>query len=153
MIGLARAIVRRNIRDEGRLCCQLTGSQRFRLTAIPCWCQPQRHGFLWAESSRHAYQAQHPTAQANGADNRRPEDQVHGFTASQQLVEDLQRILVDLVELHLQGKQAHWNVVGTNFRDLHLQLDELVDFAREGSDTIADRMRALDAATRSDQRG
>ena len=37
------------------------------------------------------------------------------------------------------------NVVGTNFRDLHLQLDELVDFAREASDTIAERMRALDA--------
>jgi starvation-inducible DNA-binding protein len=51
---------------------------------------------------------------------------------------------VDLIELHLQGKQAHWNVVGSNFRDLHLQLDELVDFAREGSDTIAERMRALD---------
>ena len=54
-------------------------------------------------------------------------------------------MLVDLIELHLQGKQAHWNVVGTNFRDLHLQLDELVDFAREASDTIAERMRALDA--------
>ncbi len=36
-------------------------------------------------------------------------------------------------------------MVGTNFRDLHLQLDELVDFAREASDTIAERMRALDA--------
>jgi starvation-inducible DNA-binding protein len=55
------------------------------------------------------------------------------------------RILVDLIELHLQGKQAHWNVIGTNFRDLHLQLDELVDFARAGSDIIAERMRALDA--------
>ena len=70
---------------------------------------------------------------------------MHGVQPSPQLVENLQRILVDLIELHLQGKQAHWNVVGTNFRDLHLQLDELVDFAREGSDTIAERMRALDA--------
>lgn len=33
--------------------------------------------------------------------------------------------------------------MGTNFRDLHLQLDELVDVAREASDTIAERMRAL----------
>ncbi|CPZ98483.1 Putative starvation-induced DNA protecting protein/Ferritin and Dps [Mycobacteroides abscessus] len=33
--------------------------------------------------------------------------------------------------------------MGTNFRDLHLQLDELVEFAREGSDTVAERMRAL----------
>jgi starvation-inducible DNA-binding protein len=70
---------------------------------------------------------------------------VHGFQPSRHFVENLQRILVDLIELHLQGKQAHWNVIGTNFRDLHLQLDELVDFAREGSDTIAERMRALDA--------
>jgi starvation-inducible DNA-binding protein len=88
--------------------------------------------------------AQHPTAQTNGGSRRR-EDEVHGFQPSQQLVQNLQRILVDLIELHLQGKQAHWNVVGTNFRDLHLQLDELVDFAREGSDIIAERMRALDA--------
>jgi starvation-inducible DNA-binding protein len=34
-------------------------------------------------------------------------------------------------------------VVGKNFRDLHLQLDEVVDAAREASDTIAERMRAL----------
>ena len=75
---------------------------------------------------------------------RRTDTQVHGFQASPELSANLQRVLVDLIELHLQGKQAHWNVVGTNFRDLHLQLDELVDFAREGSDTIAERMRALD---------
>jgi starvation-inducible DNA-binding protein len=77
--------------------------------------------------------------------NRRTEIDVHGFQASADLSKNLQRVLVDLIELHLQGKQAHWNVVGTNFRDLHLQLDELVDFAREASDTLAERMRALDA--------
>ncbi|WP_353612282.1 DNA starvation/stationary phase protection protein [Mycobacterium sp. ACS4331] len=66
-----------------------------------------------------------------------------GFAPSAEFFDNLQRVLVDLIELHLQGKQAHWNVVGTNFRDLHLQLDELVDFAREGSDTIAERMRAF----------
>lgn len=33
----------------------------------------------------------------------------------------------------------------SRIRDLHLQLDELVDFARESGDTIAERMRALDA--------
>jgi starvation-inducible DNA-binding protein len=76
---------------------------------------------------------------------RRTEAEVAGFHASPELSENLQKVLVDLIELHLQGKQAHWNVIGTNFRDLHLQLDELVDIAREGSDTIAERMRALDA--------
>jgi starvation-inducible DNA-binding protein len=68
------------------------------------------------------------------------------FRASAKLAGHLQRVLVDLIALHLNGKQAHWNVVGHNFRDLHLQLDEIVDLAREYGDTIAERMRALDAA-------
>ena len=35
--------------------------------------------------------------------------------------------------------------MGTNFRDLHLQLDEIVDAARAFADDIAERMRALHA--------
>src|ERR1700722_2141768 len=77
--------------------------------------------------------------------NRRNADEVRMFHAPAGFFEDLQKVLVDLIELHLQGKQAHWNVVGTNFRDLHLQLDSIVDTARAASDTIAERMRALDA--------
>ncbi|HEY5820802.1 MAG TPA: DNA starvation/stationary phase protection protein [Propionibacteriaceae bacterium] len=65
------------------------------------------------------------------------------FQASQQLADHLQQLHVDLIDLHLQGKQAHWNVVGKNFRDLHLQLDELVTDARVFSDTVAERMRAI----------
>ncbi|MDT5195363.1 MAG: starvation-inducible DNA-binding protein [Mycobacterium sp.] len=76
---------------------------------------------------------------------RRNDADITAFAASPELAGNLQRVLADLIELHLQGKQAHWNVVGANFRDLHLQLDELVDFARVGSDTIAERLRALDA--------
>lgn len=78
-------------------------------------------------------------------DQRRAESDVSPFTGSRQLAESLQRVLVDLIELHVQGKQAHWNVVGHNFRDLHLQLDEIVDAARTSSDTIAERMRAVHA--------
>ncbi len=65
------------------------------------------------------------------------------YRASETLGAHLQQLLVDLTDLHLQGKQAHWNVVGKNFRDLHLQLDEVVDDARTFSDTVAERMRAL----------
>jgi starvation-inducible DNA-binding protein len=65
------------------------------------------------------------------------------FQASQRLADHLQQLHVDLIDLHLQGKQAHWNVVGKNFRDLHLQLDEVVEAAREFSDTVAERMRAI----------
>jgi len=75
---------------------------------------------------------------------RSPED-IRGFETPSSLAQNLQEVLVDLIELHLQGKQAHWNLIGTNFRDLHLQIDEIVDIAREASDTIAERMRALNA--------
>jgi starvation-inducible DNA-binding protein len=68
-----------------------------------------------------------------------------GFQASATLTKNMQAVLVDLIELHLQGKQAHWNVVGKNFRDLHLQLDEIVEAAREFSDEVAERLRALHA--------
>jgi len=68
-----------------------------------------------------------------------------GFTASETLSENLQRVLVDLIELSLQGKQAHWNVVGRNFRDTHLQLDEIIEAARDFADTVAERMRSLHA--------
>ncbi len=77
--------------------------------------------------------------------NRRATHGVDLFHAADSLAQNLQKVLVDLIELHLQGKQAHWNLVGTNFRDLHLQLDNIVDIAREAADTIAERMRALDA--------
>lgn len=72
-------------------------------------------------------------------------DQIERFTAPINLANDLQRVLVALIALHLQGKQAHWTVVGHNFRDLHLQIDEIVDASRVFSDTIAERMRALQA--------
>jgi starvation-inducible DNA-binding protein len=77
--------------------------------------------------------------------SRRSDDTVREFDAPPSLPQNLQRVLVDLIELHLQGKQAHWNVIGTNFRDLHLELDDIVDAARGASDTIAERMRALNA--------
>jgi len=81
----------------------------------------------------------------SGAQLTKEENAETGFAASKQLSENLQSVLVDLIELSLQGKQAHWNVVGTNFRDTHLQLDEIIEAARTFADTVAERMRALHA--------
>ncbi|MDR7301755.1 Dps family protein [Haloactinomyces albus] len=55
----------------------------------------------------------------------------------------LQGTLVDMVDLHLTAKQAHWNVVGTHFREVHLHLDELVDSAREFADNVAERAATI----------
>lgn len=82
---------------------------------------------------------------ANGATTTRRQNAEQGFVASKGLGDRLQAVLVDLLELASQGKQAHWNVVGRNFRDTHRQLDEIIDAARTFSDTIAERMRALHA--------
>ncbi|WP_214326594.1 Dps family protein [Nonomuraea sediminis] len=63
--------------------------------------------------------------------------------AKETVAEALQGALVDLIDLSLVAKQAHWNVVGPHFRPLHLQLDELVAVVREHADTIAERAVAL----------
>ena len=55
----------------------------------------------------------------------------------------LQAAVVDLIDLSLVAKQTHWNVVGRNFRSVHLQLDELVDAARSHTDTLAERAVAI----------
>jgi starvation-inducible DNA-binding protein len=55
----------------------------------------------------------------------------------------LQESLVDLIDLALLAKQAHWNVVGSNFRSVHLQLDELVATARQYVDQVAERASAI----------
>jgi starvation-inducible DNA-binding protein len=82
---------------------------------------------------------------AKGAALTSEQNAESGFTASETLSDNLQKVLVDLIELSLQGKQAHWNVVGKNFRDTHLQLDEIIEAARVFSDTVAERMRGLHA--------
>ena len=79
----------------------------------------------------------------SGAKITRRQNAEHGFTATKTLTDDLQKVLVDLLELQIQGKQAHWNVVGRNFRDTHRILDEIIEATREFSDDVAERMRAL----------
>ncbi|MGV9355394.1 Dps family protein [Streptomyces misionensis] len=55
----------------------------------------------------------------------------------------LQETLVDLLDLSLGAKQAHWNVYGSRFRTIHQQLDEVVTTARDYADQVAERAAAL----------
>ncbi|MDQ1084852.1 MULTISPECIES: Dps family protein [Microbacterium] len=86
-----------------------------------------------------------PARGGSGPETTDEQNAEKGFQASEKLTDSLQAVLVDLIELSVQGKQAHWNVVGKNFRDTHLQLDEIIDAAREFSDEVAERMRSLHA--------
>ncbi|WP_063060761.1 Dps family protein [Nocardia sienata] len=57
--------------------------------------------------------------------------------------EALRATVVDLIDLSLIAKQAHWNVLGRNFRSVHLALDELVTAAREFTDEAAERATSI----------
>lgn len=55
----------------------------------------------------------------------------------------LQRALVDLIDLSLVAKQAHWNVHGPQFRSVHLELDDVTSDVRTTFDTVAERLAQL----------
>lgn len=65
---------------------------------------------------------------------------------TKEVVETLQQRLADSIDLSLQLKQAHWCVVGSNFRTVHLQLDEILVDTRAASDEIAERIATLGVA-------
>ncbi len=58
----------------------------------------------------------------------------------------LQANLTNLIDLALLMKQAHWCVVGPNFRSVHLQLDEIIETVRAASDEVAERISTLGIA-------
>ena len=59
---------------------------------------------------------------------------------------ELQATLVDLLDLTLIGKHAHWNVEGPHFRSVHLELDELVYAWQRLSDDVAERAVTIGAS-------
>jgi hypothetical protein len=64
-------------------------------------------------------------------------------TDRQEINNELQQALVALIDLSLIGKHGHWNVVGPNFRSLHMELDELIDAWRDAADAVGERIAAL----------
>lgn len=59
------------------------------------------------------------------------------------LVELLNERLADLIDLSLQGKQAHWNVKGPRFIGLHELFDKIVEELAPLVDEVAERLVAL----------
>ncbi|HEY9900052.1 MAG TPA: DNA starvation/stationary phase protection protein [Pantanalinema sp.] len=59
--------------------------------------------------------------------------------AVQGVAVEIQSALVEMIDLSLLGKQAHWNLFGPHFLSLHQQLDTLVDSFRSISDELAER--------------
>lgn len=65
-------------------------------------------------------------------------------TGTQGVIFDtLQQVLVNMNDLALLGKQAHWNIRGRGFNTLHTFLDDVVAESREFGDEIAERLAGL----------
>ena len=56
-----------------------------------------------------------------------------------QMVDLLNKNLVNMLALTLAVKQAHWNLKGPGFIGVHELLDEAADRLREGADLMAER--------------
>lgn len=59
------------------------------------------------------------------------------------VVEILNQQLVDLINLQLQAKQAHWNVKGPHFIGLHELFDKVAEAIEPLVDEVAERAAAL----------
>ena len=63
--------------------------------------------------------------------------------ARSEIISNLNRDLAAASDLYSQTKQAHWNVKGENFYQLHELFDELADGVEEAVDNLAERVTAL----------
>ncbi len=62
---------------------------------------------------------------------------------AEQVIDALNTDLAATYVLYHQLRKHHWNVVGAEFRDLHIFLGEAAERAEEGADEIAERVQAL----------
>ena len=59
------------------------------------------------------------------------------------VIEMLNQCLADTTDLMTQAKNAHWNVKGIDFYQLHQLFDEIADVFEEHADLLAERATAL----------
>ena len=64
------------------------------------------------------------------------------------LVVELNRNLAGLTDLAAAYKQAHWNVIGMDFAQLHALFDQFADQTREYMDLVAERAVTIGGAAR-----
>jgi starvation-inducible DNA-binding protein len=61
----------------------------------------------------------------------------------EQVITMLNQQLADMFDLYSQTKQAHWNVKGSDFYQLHKLFDKLAEKLLEEVDLVAERVTAL----------
>jgi starvation-inducible DNA-binding protein len=61
------------------------------------------------------------------------------------LRQELQAVLGQLFDLHVQGVEAHAHFIGTRFTGMQRQLEDVVQTAREASAAVAELLRGFDS--------
>lgn len=61
----------------------------------------------------------------------------------EQMIALLNQQLANTADLHSQSKQAHWNVKGIHFEELHVLFDKVAETILPYVDVIAERVTAL----------
>ena len=64
----------------------------------------------------------------------------------QAVADGLKHLLADTYTLYLQTHNFHWNVIGPQFRELHLMFEEHYNELAVAVDDIAERIRTLGVA-------
>lgn len=77
--------------------------------------------------------------------DHQPLDEILGAETTNTVTDALQANLLDLINLGLAVKQAHWNLAGPQFISIHKFLDEVYEEVQEYTDQTAERVRQLDA--------
>lgn len=72
------------------------------------------------------------------------EMKISNAAANEAVGRDLQDTLVDLIDLSLQAKQAHYNVQGAHFKAVHEHLEEIYTALEGWVDEVAERAVAID---------
>lgn len=62
---------------------------------------------------------------------------------SSKVAEKLSILLADMYSLYLKTQNYHWNVTGSNFKNLHLLFEEQYNDLFAAIDEVAERIRAL----------
>ncbi|WP_338442344.1 ferritin-like domain-containing protein [Synechococcus elongatus IITB4] len=64
-------------------------------------------------------------------------------TSRSLVVPELVKLLITLLDLRLKARQAHWNVRGQDFYQLHQLFDDVQQFLDDFADRLAERIAGL----------
>ncbi|WP_126146909.1 Dps family protein [Synechococcus elongatus] len=59
------------------------------------------------------------------------------------VADELNKLSITLIDLRLKARQAHWNIRGKDFYQLHQLFDDIQGFLDEFSDRLAERIAGL----------